>query len=85
MFCMHVDFYSSSFRHFNAGPMALPTDNKWQCHPYMGQCVKVDTGKVIPQYQIIPLVLIFRGDVLHTSMLGDVHGLVKVHVIRDAF
>ena len=57
---MYVDFYSFSFWHFNAGPMALPTDDKWQCHSYVGQYMKVDT-KVIPQYQIIPLVLIFYG------------------------
>ena len=55
---MYVDFYSFSFRHFNAGPMALPTDDKQQCHPYMGQYVKVNT-EVITKYQIIPLVFIF--------------------------
>ena len=47
VFCMYVDFYFLSFRHFNTGPMALPTDVMWQCHPYVGQCMKVDT-KVIP-------------------------------------
>ena len=60
VFCMYVDFYSFSFRHLNAGPMALPIDGKQQCHPYVGQYVKVDK-KVIPQYQIIPLILIFKG------------------------
>ena len=60
VFCMYVDFYSFSFRHLNAGPMALASNDKWQCHPYVGQYVKVDT-EVIPQYQIIPLVLIFMG------------------------
>ena len=51
-------FYSFWFRPLNAGPMALPTDDRQQCHPYVGQYVKVDTA-VIPQYQITPLVLIF--------------------------
>ena len=55
---LYVDFYSFSFMHLNAGPMALPTDDKQQCYPYVGQYVKVDT-KVIPQYQIISLVLSF--------------------------
>ena len=41
-FCMHVDFYLLSFRHFNAGSMTLPTDDMWQCHPYVGQHMKVD-------------------------------------------
>ena len=27
VFCMYIDFYLLSFRHFNAGPMALPTDD----------------------------------------------------------
>ena len=58
VFCMYVDFYSPSLRHLNAGPMALPTDNKWQCHPYEGQYVNMDT-KVIPKYKIISVVLIF--------------------------
>ena len=56
VFCMDVDFYFLSFRHFNTGPMTLPTDVKWQCHHYVGQCMKVDT-KVIPHtimYQIVP-------------------------------
>ena len=44
---MYVDFYLISFRHFNAGPMALPTDDMQQCHPYVGQYMKVDT-EVIP-------------------------------------
>ena len=57
---MYVDFYSFSFRHLNAWPMALPTDDKWQCHPYLGQYVKID-AEVIPQYQIISLVLILLG------------------------
>ena len=46
-FCMYVDFYLLSFRHFNAGPIALPTDDIWQCHPCVGQNMKVDT-EVIP-------------------------------------
>ena len=58
VFCMYVDFYSFSFRHLNAGPMALPTDVKQQCHPYVSQYVKVDK-KVIAQYQIMSLVSIF--------------------------
>ena len=41
-FCMYVDFSLLSFRHFNAGPMALPTDDMQQCHPYVGQYMKVD-------------------------------------------
>ena len=59
-FCMYVDFYFLSFRHFNTGPITLPTDATWQCHHYVGLCMKVDT-KVIPHtitYQIIPLFLI---------------------------
>ena len=51
-------FTHFSFRHLNAGPMTLPVQDKQQCHPYVGQYVKVDT-QVIPHYQIISLVLIF--------------------------
>ena len=47
VFCMYVGFYSFSSRHLNAGSMVLPTDDKWQCYPYVGQYVKVDT-EVIP-------------------------------------
>ena len=63
-FLHYADFYFLSFRHFNAGPMTLPTDVMQQCHPYVGQYMKVNT-KVIPiplhtkQYQIILLFLIF--------------------------
>ena len=56
VFCMYVDFYFLSFRHFNTGPMTLPTDIKQQCHHYVGKCMKVDT-KVIPHtitYHMIP-------------------------------
>ena len=53
--CMYVDFYSFSFRHLNAGPMALPTDDKHQCHPYDCLYVKVDK-EIIPKYQMISLV-----------------------------
>ena len=35
--CMYVDFYLLSFRHFNTGPMTLPTEDMWQCHPYVSQ------------------------------------------------
>ena len=49
--CMYVDFYLLPFRHFNAGPMALPTDDMWQCHPYVGQYMKVDT-EVIPHTKL---------------------------------
>ena len=37
VFCMYVDFYFLSFRHFNTGPMTLPTDDRQQCHPFVGQ------------------------------------------------
>ena len=57
VFCMYVDFYLLSFRHFNAGPMALPTDDMGQCHSYVGQYMKVDT--VVIPLPNIPLVLIF--------------------------
>ena len=50
VFCMYVDFYPFPFSHLNAGPMALPMDDKWQCHPYVDQYVKVDI-EVIPQKQ----------------------------------
>ena len=56
VFCMYVDFYFLSFRHFNTGAMTLPTDIMWQCHPHVVQCMKVDT-KVIPHAitcQILP-------------------------------
>ena len=50
-FCMFVDFYLLSFRHLNAGPMTLPTDDMWQCHPYVGQHMMVDTEVIsIPNY-----------------------------------
>ena len=51
VFCMDVDFSFLSFRHFNTGPMTLPTDDMQQCHPYVGQCMKVDT-KVIPHTKL---------------------------------
>ena len=44
--CMLI-FNHFTFRHFNAGPMALPTDDMQQCYPYVGQYMKVDT-EVIP-------------------------------------
>ena len=47
VFCMYVDFYLLSFRHFNAGPMALSTDDMQQCHPYVGQYMKVDTEVIL--------------------------------------
>ena len=50
-FCMYVDFYLLSFRHFNPGPMALPTDDMQQCHPYVGQYMKVGT-EVIPHTKL---------------------------------
>ena len=50
-FCIYVAFYLLSFRHFNTGPMALPTDDMWQCHPYVGQKMKVDM-KVIPHTKL---------------------------------
>ena len=49
--------------------------------------MKVNT-KEIPHtitYQIIPLFLQFRGDVLHTSMLGGVHEVDKVTAVRGVF
>ena len=52
--------YTFSFRQLNAGPIALPTGDRWQCHPDVGQYVKVDT-KVISLYQIMTLILIFEG------------------------
>ena len=50
-FCMYVDFYLLSFRHFNTAPMTLPTDDMQQCHPYVDQYMKVDT-EVIPQTKL---------------------------------
>ena len=81
--CMLI-FYSFSFRHLNAGTMALPTGDRWKCHHYVGQYGKVDT-KVILHYQIMTIVLIFRDDVLHTNVAGGVHGVTNVLVIRAAF
>ena len=69
VFCVYVDFYFLSFRHFNTEPMTLPTDDMWQCHPYVGQCMKVGT-KVIPHTKSYLYFLSFRGDVIHTSVLG---------------
>ena len=34
--CMLI-FYLLSFRHFNTGPMTLPTDDMWQCPADVGQ------------------------------------------------
>ena len=65
---MYVDFYLLSFRHFNAGPMALPTDDMQQCHPYVGWYMKLDT-EVIPHTKLYLQFSSFRGDVLHTSVL----------------
>ena len=91
VFCMDVDFYLLSFRHFNTGPITLLTDVKWQCHHYVGQCMKVEI-KVIPHtitYQIVPnYTFIFNllgDDVSHTNMLGGVLEIVKVLVTRGAF
>ena len=50
-FCMDVDFFFLSFRHFNTGSMTLPTDVMQQCHPYVGQCMNVDT-KVMPHTKL---------------------------------
>ena len=55
--CMLI-FYTFPFRQLNAGPMALPTGDRQQCHPNVGQHVKVDT-KVISHYKIMTLILIF--------------------------
>ena len=33
VFCVYVDFYLLSFRHFNTEPITLPTDDMQQCHP----------------------------------------------------
>ena len=49
--CM-VIFYTLSFRQLKAGPMALPIGDRQQCHPNVGQYVKVDT-KVMPHHQIV--------------------------------
>ena len=43
VFCTYVDFYFLSFRHFNTGSMTLPTDDMQQCHPFVGQEMKVNT------------------------------------------
>ena len=51
VFCIYVGCHFLSFRHFNTGPMTLPTDDMQQCHPYVGQCMKVDT-KVIPHTKL---------------------------------
>ena len=50
-FCIYVDFYFLLFRQFNTGPMTLPTDDMQQCHPFVAQCMKVDT-KVIPHTKL---------------------------------
>ena len=55
--CMLI-FQTFSFRQLNAGPMALLIGDRWQCHPNVGQYVKVDI-KVISHYQIVTLILIF--------------------------
>ena len=56
-FCMCV-FYAFPFTQLNAGPMALPTGDRQQCHPNVGQDVKMDT-KLISHNQIMNLFLIF--------------------------
>ena len=48
--CMLI-FTHLSFRYFNAGPMAMPTDDMWQCHSHVGQYMKVDT-EVIPHTKL---------------------------------
>ena len=48
MFLYVCWFHLLSVRHFNAGPMTLPADDMQQCHPYVGQHMKVDT-EVIPK------------------------------------
>ena len=58
MFLYVLIFYTFPFRQLNAGPMTLPTGDRQQCHPNVGQYVKVDT-KVISYYQIMPSNLIF--------------------------
>ena len=55
VFCMYVDFYSLPFRHFNAGPMALPTDV--MCGQYMKVNIKVLPHIIL--YLIILVILIF--------------------------
>ena len=50
--------YTFPFRQLNAGPMALSTGDRWQCHPNVGQPLKVDT-KVISNYHIMTFILIF--------------------------
>ena len=60
-FYMYVDFYYLPFRHFNAGPMTLPTDVMQQCHYYVGQYMKVNI-KILHHtilYLITPVILIF--------------------------
>ena len=69
-FCIDVDFYYVPFRHSCPGLMTLPTDVKRQCHHNVGQCRQVNS-KVLPHtifHIIIPVILIFRGEILHTSM-----------------
>ena len=84
VFCIYVDFYLLSFRHFSAGPMALPTDDMWQFHSYVGQYMKVDIeGICIPNYTFN--FNLFRGGVLYTSVLGGVHEVAKVPTFRGAF
>ena len=87
VFCMYVDFNTFPFRQLNSGPLALPADDRQQCHPNVGQYVKVDT-KVISHYQINSLILILikiNLDVLHTSMAGGAHVVAKALVIRGMF
>ena len=60
---MYVDFYFLSFRHFNTGPMTLPTDVKWQCHHYVGQYMKVNTKVIthtIPYQIVLNYIFIFK-------------------------
>ena len=59
-------FYTFPFRQVNVGPMALPTGDRQQCHPNVGQNVKVDT-KEISHYQIVTF--IFLG-VMFTHQYG---------------
>ena len=51
-------FYTFLFGQLNAGPMAVPKGDRWQCLPNACQYVKMDT-KVISHYQIMILILIF--------------------------
>ena len=88
VFCMDVDFCFLSFRHFNTGPMTLPTDVKWQCHQYVGPVLEGEQKGNTPYHYIPNYAFIFNllGVMfLYTSVLGGVHEVAKALVTRGTF